>query len=38
VRDLHSAKISAEKNQGALEMGARGQERLTESNRSLNDV
>jgi len=35
--DLYSAKVS-EKNQGALEMGAVGLDRPTESNRFLNDV
>jgi len=37
VSDLYSAKVS-EENQGALGMAARGRDRPTESNRSLNDV
>jgi len=38
VSALYSAKVS-EENQGALGMGARGQDRLTESSTgSLNDV
>ena len=37
VSDLYSDKVS-EENQGALGMGARGQDRLTESSGSLNDV
>ena len=37
VSDLYSAKVS-EENQGTLGMGARGQDRLTESSGSLNNA
>jgi len=37
VSDLYSAKVS-EQNQGALGMGARGQDRLTESSGSSKDA
>jgi len=37
VNDLYSAKVS-EENQGTLGMGARGQDRLTESGGSSNDA